>query len=108
MSLSPQHSGKHFPEEIHIKITGLRPGEKVNEELLSPTEKTKSTYHHKIKVVQSSQLVDIKVQLKINELCNKASKIQNLELVALMKVIVPEYSSYNSKFEVLDDKKTDL
>ena len=98
-------SGSNFSENIDIKITGLRPGEKVNEELLSPTEQAKSTYHQKIKVVQSSQLIAENVQQKIIELCEKASKIQNLELVALIKAIVPEYHSSNSKFEVLDHKK---
>jgi FlaA1/EpsC-like NDP-sugar epimerase len=98
-------SDSNFSENIDIKITGLRPGEKVNEELLSPTEQAKSTYHQKIKVVQSSQLIAENVQQKIIELCEKASKIQNLELVALIKAIVPEYHSSNSKFEVLDHKK---
>ena len=43
------------------------------------------------------------MQTKLLELCNKASKLQNLELVALMKDIIPEYISNNSKFGVLDN-----
>ncbi len=96
-----QLSGKDIP----IKITGLRPGEKVIEELLAPTEQAKPTYHQKIKVAQKTPLPIEDVGTKILELCNKAPKAQNLELVALIKSIVPEFISKNSKFEVLDPKK---
>jgi len=94
-------SGKDIP----IKITGLRAGEKVLEELLAPNEQAKPTYHQKIRVAQNRQLPNKNVRAKILELCNKAPKVQNLELVALIKSIVPEYISNNSKFEVLDPKK---
>ncbi len=98
-------SGYRFPEDIDIKISGLRPGEKVMEELLASSEQAKSTYHQKIKVAQTKQLPDGDNETKILELCQKASKLQNLELVALIKSIVPEYISNNSKFGVLDTKK---
>jgi FlaA1/EpsC-like NDP-sugar epimerase len=97
-------SGLQFPEDIEIKISGLRPGEKVIEELLSSNELAKSTYHPKIKVAQSKLSTVENVELKILELCENASKCQNLELVAKIKSIVPEYISNNSKFEVLDKK----
>lgn len=98
-------SGAHFPEDIDIKISGLRPGEKFNEELLAKDEQAKSTYHQKIKVAQTKPLLLEDVEMKILELCVLASKLQNLELVAMIKDIVPEYISNNSKFEVLDSDK---
>ncbi|MGM5471411.1 polysaccharide biosynthesis protein [Flavobacteriaceae bacterium LMO-SS05] len=99
-------SGHRFPEDIDIKISGLRPGEKVMEELLASGEQAKSTYHHKLKVAQSKPQPVEAIETKILELCQKASKLQNLELVAMIKSIVPEYLSNNSTFEVLDPKKT--
>ena len=96
-----QLSGK----PIDIKITGLRPGEKVVEELIAPSETAKSTYHPKIKIAQSKPKPTEETPAKISELCNKVSRIQNLEIVALIKAIVPEYISNNSKFGVLDKKK---
>jgi len=101
-------SGLQFPEDIDIKISGLRPGEKVNEELFSSNEQAKSTYHKKIKVAQSKLPTVENLEDKILELCENASKCQNLELVAMIKTIVPEYISNNSKFEVLDSKKNKL
>ena len=90
---------------IDIKITGLRPGEKVVEELMAPGEKAISTYHQKIKIAQSKPQSSEETQAKIFRLCNKASRVQNLELVAMIKGIIPEYISNNSKFGVLDSKK---
>ena len=95
--------GSRFPEDIDIKITGLRPGEKVVEELLASGEQSKPTYHDKIRVAQTKSVDINTMEIKILELCDKTPKIQNLELVALIKAIVPEYRSNNSKFEVLDD-----
>jgi FlaA1/EpsC-like NDP-sugar epimerase len=101
-------SGHRFPEDITIKISGLRPGEKFNEELLSKNEQAKSTYHQKIKIAQAKPLPIEEIEQKILELCDKASKLQNLELVAFIKSIVPEFVSNNSKFEVLDPNKKKL
>lgn len=101
-------SGFHFPKDIDIKITGLRPGEKVNEELFSSNEQAKSTYHPKINVAQSKKQTEEDLECKILELCENAPNYQNLELVAKIKSIVPEYISNNSKFEVLDPKKSKL
>ncbi|HEX9828382.1 MAG TPA: SDR family NAD(P)-dependent oxidoreductase [Flavobacteriaceae bacterium] len=101
-------SGHRFPEDIDIKISGLRPGEKFNEELLTKDEHAKSTYHQKIRIAQSKPLPTEAIELKILELCEKASKLQNLELVASIKAIVPEYVSNNSIFEILDSTKKKL
>jgi len=98
-------SGLRYPEDIDIKITGLRPGEKIYEELLADGENTRPTYHDKIMIAKTKKL-DIKaISEKIAYLYTVNSKSQNLEIVSLIKDIVPEFISNNSKFEVLDAKK---
>ncbi len=99
-------SGLQYPEDIDIKITGLRPGEKIFEELLADGENTIPTYHEKIMIAKTKQVPTVEeIETKIIMLCNINSKIQTLEIVSLIKEIIPEYISNNSKFEVLDSKK---
>lgn len=98
-------SGLRFPEDIAIKITGLRPGEKIYEELLADGENTKPTYHEKIMIAKTKNLDVIDIESKINNLCAINTKMQNLEIVSQIKNIVPEYLSNNSTFEVLDSKR---
>ena len=98
-------SGLRFPEDIDIRITGLRPGEKIYEELLADGENTKPTYHEKIMIARTKQIDIATISDKIANLCATSLKTQNLEIVALIKDIVPEYISNNSKYEVLDTKK---
>lgn len=95
-------SGKNYPNDIDIKIIGLRPGEKIYEELLADGENTKPTYHEKIMIAKSKSLNINCIQNKLIELHNSNFEYQNIELVAKIKDIVPEYVSNNSKFEVLD------
>ncbi|TDT44763.1 FlaA1/EpsC-like NDP-sugar epimerase [Maribacter spongiicola] len=94
-------SGLRYPEDIDIKITGLRPGEKLYEELLANGENTLPTYHQKIKISKVRDVEYSKVRSKIDELC-----ITNMffsgNTVKLMKEIVPEYVSKNSDFCELD------
>jgi FlaA1/EpsC-like NDP-sugar epimerase len=94
-------SGLRYPEDIDIKITGLRPGEKLYEELLANGENTLPTYHQKIKISKVRDVDYAKVRSKIDELC-----ITNMffsgNTVKLMKEIVPEYVSKNSTFCDLD------
>ena len=98
-------SGLRYPEDIDIKITGLRPGEKIYEELLADGENTKKTYHEKIMIAKSRH-VDIKnVEKHINKLSGINSLTQPLEIVSTIKNLIPEYISNNSTFEVLDSKK---
>ncbi|WMI67259.1 nucleoside-diphosphate sugar epimerase/dehydratase [Mangrovimonas sp. YM274] len=97
-------SGLRYPEDIAIKITGLRPGEKIYEELLADGEKTKPTYHEKIMIALIKPIDTEDISYKIINLCNIYSKVQNLEIVSQIKEIIPEYLSNNSKFEVLDIK----
>lgn len=98
-------SGLRYPEDIDIKIMGLRPGEKIYEELLADGENTKSTYHDKIMIAKTKKIDILEIEEKIHNLCTINLKIQNLEIVSLIKDIVPEYRSNNSTFEVLDIKK---
>ncbi|MEP2057996.1 MAG: nucleoside-diphosphate sugar epimerase/dehydratase [Maribacter litoralis] len=94
-------SGLRYPEDIDIKITGLRPGEKLYEELLANGENTLPTYHQKIKISKVRDVEYAKVRSKIDELC-----ITNMffsgNTVKLMKEIVPEYISKNSELCDLD------
>nr|WP_321223486.1 nucleoside-diphosphate sugar epimerase/dehydratase [uncultured Psychroserpens sp.] len=98
-------SGLRYPEDIDIKFTGLRPGEKIYEELLADGENTRPTYHEKIMIARTKQIDILTISDKISNLCAANSKSQNLEIVALIKEIIPEYISNNSKYEVLDSKK---
>lgn len=95
-------SGLSYPEEMDIKITGLRPGEKIHEELLADGENTKPTYHDKIMIAKTKRIDLIVIEKKIQDLFNTNLKCQNLDVVSKIKDIVPEYVSNNSKFEVLD------
>jgi FlaA1/EpsC-like NDP-sugar epimerase len=98
-------SGLRYPEDIDIKITGLRPGEKIYEELLADGENTKKTYHEKI-MIAKSRYVDINVvEKQINTLTSINSLTQPLEIVSSIKALIPEYISNNSTYEVLDSKK---
>ena len=99
-------SGLRYPEDIDIKITGLRPGEKLYEELLANGEDTLPTYHKKIMIGKVRELDYADVRSKIDELC-VSNMFFNGDTVKLMKAIVPEYVSNNSKFCSLDDEKAE-
>ncbi len=95
-------SGLKYPEDIDIKITGLRPGEKLYEELLANGENTLPTYHKKILIGKVRELNYALVKSKIDELC-VSNMFFNSNTMALMKEIVPEYVSNNSEFCKLDE-----
>ena len=98
-------SGLRYPEDIDIKITGLRPGEKLYEELLANGEDTMPTYHKKIMISKSRELLYEETKSKINELC-VSNMFFNENTVRMMKEIVPEYVSNNSDLCKLDKKET--
>ncbi len=96
-------SGLRYPEDIDIKITGLRPGEKLYEELLANGENTLSTYHKKIMISKTKELDYKKVKTRIEELCI-TNRFQNNNIVLKMKQLIPEYKSNNSDYERFDKR----
>ncbi|MEP5254121.1 MAG: nucleoside-diphosphate sugar epimerase/dehydratase [Winogradskyella arenosi] len=95
-------SGLRYPEDIDIKITGLRPGEKIYEELLADGEHTKKTYHHKIMIAKTKQFDIECIESKINQLSAIKTCTQPLDIVSSIKRLIPEYISNNSAYEILD------
>lgn len=96
-------SGLRYPEDIDIKITGLRPGEKLYEELLANGENTLSTYHKKILISRTRELDHVSVKAEIEELCI-TNRFQNNNIVMKMKSLIPEYKSNNSEYEKFDTR----
>ena len=90
--------------DIEIKIVGLRPGEKLYEELLNDTSKTLPTHHEKIMIAEEFKVDFNGLNLEIAELISIAKSYNNDAIVAKMKLIVPEFKSMNSTFEDLDKK----
>lgn len=97
-------SGKQYPQDIDIEITGLRPGEKLYEELLTTDENTIPTYHEKIMIAKTQNVDVVSVRNHIEQLI-KSIHLDPIEIVSQLKSIVPEYVSNNSKFEELDEEK---
>ena len=96
--------GLRYPEDIDIKITGLRPGEKLYEELLTNEENTIPTYHEKIMIAKTENINVENIRAKIDTLI-ASKKLSYVEIVKGLKSIVPEYVSNNSEYEVLDGDK---
>ena len=88
--------------DVKIVFSGLRPGEKLYEELLNKEECTMPTYHNKIKVSKVRQYSYHQVSKDINELLSLNSNANDLQVVKKMKEIVPEFISKNSRYERLD------
>ncbi|CAM1373857.1 polysaccharide biosynthesis protein [Tenacibaculum xiamenense] len=95
-------SGLNFPEDIDIKITGLRPGEKLYEELLANGENTTPTYHEKIMIAKNQEIDYDSISGKIEDLCKANGNNDSALTVKLIKSIVPQYISNNSIYERLD------
>lgn len=88
--------------DIPILFTGLRPGEKLYEELLNEDEKTGPTHHEKIKIAKVISYPYMKVADDISILAELNRDSDEFAAVRKMKEIVPEFISKNSKFEDLD------
>ena len=99
-------SGFKYPDEIDIQITGLRPGEKLYEELLANGENTLPTYHEKIMISKVKDFDYNKIRSLIDELCVSNLFLKD-NIVQIMKSIVPEYISKNSTFAKFDIKPKD-
>lgn len=98
-----QLSGLELGKDIEIRFSGLRPGEKLYEELLNDAESVQETHHPKI-LIASERKVDEKAYSTIANLLEVIGKVDNLSLVQLMKEVVPEFISNNSEYSVLDKK----
>lgn len=97
-------SGLEIGKDIEIKISGLRPGEKLYEELLSDQETTMQTHHPKILKAKVKEIHSEEIE-KIKVLVDMFNSQNNFEIVSKMKEIVPEYISNNSVYSKLDKKE---
>jgi len=95
-------SGLEIGKDIQIKYTGLRPGEKLYEELLNDKENTIPTYHSKIMIAKVRTYDFGQVKEEILKLIAMQKEHNNMEIVKKMKEIVPEFKSQNSVYEELD------
>ena len=89
-------------KNIEIKYTGLRPGEKLYEEVLNEKESTKPSFHEKIRIADVLEYDYAKVSKDIDELIAVSRRYDDMQTVRKMKEIVPEYKSKNSIYEQLD------
>ena len=89
-------------EEIQIAYTGLRPGEKLYEEVLSTRENTKPTTHEKIRVACVREYDYFEARAAVEELERLARRVDVAATVRLLKLTIPEYKSRNSAFEEFD------
>jgi len=95
-------SGYTPHKDIQIEITGLRPGEKLYEELLASAEEALPSFHNKILIGKIRPFSYEEQNTKVVSLLNAISKESNESLVARLKDLVPEYISNNSEYEILD------
>ena len=98
-----QLAGLEVGKDIGIKITGLRPGEKMYEELLGKNENTIGTHHPKIMIGKVKPIDYEKIKKLINNLITLVKNQENHKIVKIMKLIVPEFVSNNSEFSKLDN-----
>jgi FlaA1/EpsC-like NDP-sugar epimerase len=96
-------SGLEPYKDINIIFTGLRPGEKLHEELLYDKEAGKQTYNKKIMIGSVREYDYKQVSTWLKNLVQKTSEYNESEIVQIMKEIVPEYVSINSEYEDLDN-----
>jgi FlaA1/EpsC-like NDP-sugar epimerase len=95
-------SGLELGKDIQIEISGLRPGEKLYEELLSDAENTLPTHHPKIKIAKIEAQDHAHIQSEYDKLLAAFNQPNHLVLVAQIKSLVKEYVSNNSVYEALD------
>lgn len=93
-------------KDIKIVYTGLRPGEKLYEELLTTSENTQPTHHPRIMIGKVREYAYDKILALLGDLNAVLDSNDNFKIVEKMKEIVPEFVSNNSEYEVLDKAKT--
>ncbi len=96
-------SGLVLDKDISITYTGLRPGEKLYEELLADHENTLPTHHKQIMIAKVKEYDFETISSAINELIGLFDKQDNRSIVKKMKQLVPEFKSNNSIYEELDN-----
>ena len=89
-------------KDIMIEYTGLRPGEKLYEEVLSDYENTVPTEHSRIRIAKVREYDYASASRSVNELEYLSDREDVTALIKLMKQVVPEYVSKNSRFEMFD------
>jgi FlaA1/EpsC-like NDP-sugar epimerase len=100
-------SGYELGKDIQIKYVGLRPGEKLFEELLADKENSLPTHHPQIMIAKVREYPFEEVLEKVSELSAVMNERDVLELVRKMKQMIPEFLSKNSVFEKLDAPSED-
>ena len=95
-------SGLELGKDIQIVFTGLRPGEKLYEEVLANSENTLPTHHSKILKAAVREVDAKQTKNQLQELADSLLTDDNFKIVAVMKSIVPEFKSRNSIYEKLD------
>jgi FlaA1/EpsC-like NDP-sugar epimerase len=100
-----QLSGLELGKDIQLMFTGLRPGEKLYEELLTNEENTVPTHHSKIMIAKVKEYEFESVKTSIDELISLFDSQDNFAIVSKMKEMVPEYISNNSVYEELDKER---
>jgi len=98
-------SGLELGKDIEISYTGLRPGEKLYEELLADQENTLATHHPQIMIGKVREYEFKEVKTKIKGIEKLVKEQNNDKMIAEIKELIPEYISNNSEFEILDSKK---
>ena len=89
-------------KDVKIEYTGLRPGEKLYEEVLNDEEGTKPSFHDKIRIAEVREYDYAQVSKEIDDLIEISKQYDDMATVKKMKDIVPEYKSNNSVYEKLD------
>lgn len=97
-------AGKEPELDIKIVYTGLRPGEKLYEELLNNSENVVPTYHDKIMIAKVPEYDYEAVKDKVDRLIASAQRHYTLETVGLMKELVPEFVSNNTAYQSIKVK----
>ncbi len=98
-------AGLKVGEDIEIEYTGLRPGEKLYEEVLADSENTEPTSHDRIRIAKVREYDYDEAVQACDELTELSKRVKIPEMVKLMKQIVPEFKSKNSIFEMYDKEK---
>ena len=100
-------SGLELGTDINIRITGLRPGEKLYEELLNDKENTLPTHHPQIMIGEVITYDHSEIKASIGELIKVGKGTDNFSIVKVMKEIVPDFISQNSVYSELDLNKSE-